>query len=51
MRRIALLLMVWSSLLSLPAAASAQAFGIGPRLSFVRSELTATAPVITASGS
>lgn len=44
MRRAALLLTVWSGLLMLPAAASAQAFGIGPRLSFVRGDLTSDAP-------
>src|SRR4051812_23972064 len=42
-RRAAVLLVVCSGLL-LPAAASAQAFGIGPRLSFVRGELSSDAP-------
>ena len=44
MRRVALLLTVWSSLMCVPAAVSAQAFGIGPRFSFVRGELTSNAP-------
>ena len=43
-RRAAVLLTVWSGLLLLPAGASAQALGIGPRFSFVRGELASDAP-------